>query len=107
MTKKELKTLDVEAFEHFDKANGNSYFSARLTLNSGLENEETHLIPFQYGYGSQFETEAANVLRKLFPRTKWAKRKQPLWMLRYDRVKVNTSKVEGLSERKCKALVSA
>ena len=106
MKKKALKTVDIEAFEHFDKINGNSYFSALVTLNSGLENEEIHAIPFQYGYGSQFEHEAKELLKKLFPRTKWAKKNEPLWMLNYDRIKVNTSKVEGLSERKCKQMVA-
>jgi len=56
------KTIDVNAKEWFDGKNGNSYFAGTITLNSGTETEETFLIPFQYGYGSQYEQEAKKLL---------------------------------------------
>ena len=56
------KTIDINAKEWFDKVNGNSYFSGIVTLNYGMKNEETFLMPFQYGYGSQYEQEAKGVL---------------------------------------------
>ena len=56
------KTIDIQAKEWFDKANGNSYFSGTITLNKGTETEETFLMPFQYGYGSQYEQEAKAIL---------------------------------------------
>ena len=56
------KTIDVNAKEWFDKINGNSYFSGTITLNYLLDNEETFLMPFQYGYGSQYEDEAKAIL---------------------------------------------
>lgn len=49
-----IKTIDVHAKEWFDKVNGNSYFSARATVNFGTEDEKTVLIPFKYGYGSTY-----------------------------------------------------
>tara|TARA_R110002126_G_scaffold84218_2_gene204801 strand:- start:200 stop:532 length:333 start_codon:yes stop_codon:yes gene_type:complete len=56
------KTIDIQAKEWFDKVNGNSYFSGTITLNFGMKNEETFLMPFQYGYGSQYEQEAKAIL---------------------------------------------
>ena len=47
------KTIDIEAKEWFDKINGNSYFCGTITLNYLMDNQETFLMPFQYGYGSQ------------------------------------------------------
>ena len=59
---KELKTIDVNAKEWFDKVNGNSYFSAIITLNFGLPDVQTIIIPFQYGYGEHYISEAKGIL---------------------------------------------
>jgi len=56
------KTIDIQAKEWFDKVNGNSYFAGTITLNYGTETEEIFLMPFQYGYGSQYEQEAKAIL---------------------------------------------
>jgi hypothetical protein len=56
------KTIDIEAKEWFDEINGNSYFSGIITLNYLMDNQETFLMPFQYGYGSQYEQEAKAIL---------------------------------------------
>ena len=56
------KTIEIRAKEWFDKVNGNSYFAGTITLNYGTETEETFLMPFQYGYGSQYEQEAKAIL---------------------------------------------
>jgi hypothetical protein len=58
------KTIDINAKEWFDRINGNSYFSGTITLNYGMDNEETFLMPFQYGYGSQYEYEAQMTLNQ-------------------------------------------
>ncbi len=50
-----IKTIDIQAREWFDKVNGNSYFSAQVTINYAMPDELTIYLPFQYGYGSQFE----------------------------------------------------
>lgn len=57
-----IYTIDINAKEWFDKINGNSYFSGTITLNYGLDKEETFLMPFQYGYGRQYEQEAKAIL---------------------------------------------
>ena len=59
------KTIDIQAKEWFDKVNGNSYFCGTVTLNYGMKNEKTFLMPFQYGYGSQYECEAKAILKEL------------------------------------------
>jgi hypothetical protein len=59
----QIKTIDLQAKEWFDKLNGNSYFSAIITLNFGLDDEKTINVPFQYGYGSQYEYVALHQLQ--------------------------------------------
>ena len=56
------KTIEINAREWFDNKNGNSYFCGTVLLNYGLKSEETFLMPFQYGYGSQYECEAKAIL---------------------------------------------
>ncbi len=51
---KTIKTIDINAKEWFDKVNGNSYFSAVITLNYGMPDEENISLPFQYGYGDHY-----------------------------------------------------
>lgn len=59
-----VKTIDIEAKQWFDKVNGNSYFSARATINFGTPEEKTFKVPFQYGYGSHFEGVAFDTLKR-------------------------------------------
>jgi hypothetical protein len=61
----DIKTIDVQAREWFDKINGNSYFSARVTLNYGTDESKTIHLPFQYGYGYQYHAETINILSKI------------------------------------------
>ena len=63
---KNLKTIDINAYDWFDKINGNSYFSAIVTLNYGLKDCVTLKLPFQYGYGEQYEHEAFKEIKSLF-----------------------------------------
>lgn len=56
---KGITSVYVEAREYFDKSGGNSYFSARIYIDGDL----CGYLPFQYGYGSQYETEAIKWLR--------------------------------------------
>ena len=55
------RSLFIEGREWFDKVNGNSYFSARIWVDGG----QVAILPFQYGYGSQFEYEAQKKLLEL------------------------------------------
>lgn len=60
--KTDIKTIDVTAKEWFDKVNGNSYFTGRITVNYGLPDERGFILPFQYGYGSQYEYSALDMI---------------------------------------------
>lgn len=64
MELKDIKTIDIQGKEWFDKINGNSYFSAQVTINFGLENEKTVFVPFQYGYGGSYEHTSIKALRE-------------------------------------------
>jgi len=57
-----MKTIDIQAKEWFDKTNGNRYFSGKVTVDFGLKTEKTFTMPFQYGYGSQYEYTAIELL---------------------------------------------
>lgn len=57
-----MKTLDIKARTWFDKVNGNSYFTTVITIDYGTPQQKEIKLPFQYGYGSQYESEAKAVL---------------------------------------------
>lgn len=59
-----IKTIDITAKEWFDKTAGNSYFSARVTINFGMPDQRTLFLPFQYGYGEQYIHASAKELQK-------------------------------------------
>lgn len=58
------ETIVIDAYRWFDRINGNSYFSARISIptHSGARYLN---IPFQYGYGNQWQWEALGVLRAI------------------------------------------
>jgi hypothetical protein len=58
-----IKTIDIQSKQWFDKVNGNSYFSAIITLNFGLIDQKTINVPFQYGYGDYYIDSALNQLK--------------------------------------------
>lgn len=64
-TTTEVKTIDINAKEWFDKVNGNSYFSASICLNYGMPDSIQIYLPFQYGYGSHYVDMAGRELDKL------------------------------------------
>ena len=70
--------ITVTAKEWFDKANGNSYFSARIEIDSKL----VAMLPYQYGYGDQYIHEANAYLAEhgyiINPRSANGSR-TPLW----------------------------
>ena len=52
-----VKSIVINAKEWFDKANSNSYFAGTIQVD-----DKEFLIPFQYGYGTQYEQEAKKLL---------------------------------------------
>lgn len=61
-TTRNISTIDINALEWFDKVNGNSYFAGTVTVDYGTPNEQSFKMPYQYGYGSQYEQEAKEIL---------------------------------------------
>jgi len=59
MDTRQIKLIELEAKEWFDKINGNSYFSCNIIVNGKL----VHTLPFQYGYGSHYEELALQWLK--------------------------------------------
>ena len=62
--KTKTKTIDIQGKSWFDKVNDNSYFSAQVTVNYGLKGVSSFKLPFQKGYGSQYEQAAFKELRE-------------------------------------------
>lgn len=60
----EIKAIDVNAKEWFDKVNGNSYFSGVIWLNYGTKKQSFLKMPFQYGYGNHYVDMACQQLAK-------------------------------------------
>src|SRR6056297_1942009 len=50
-----VKEIKVTAKEWFDEVNGNSYFSAIIEVEFKDLSRKKFKIPFQYGYGTQYE----------------------------------------------------
>ena len=71
-----IKTIDITAKEWFDRVNGNSYFSAIVTLNYGMKNSKSIALPFQYGYDDHYKTVALEEMQKQKLITKT---NNPLW----------------------------
>jgi len=59
----QIKTIDVNALEWFDKVNGNSYFAGKVIINYGADNQITLPLAYQYGYGEQYEYEALKAIK--------------------------------------------
>lgn len=65
MRKTKIRTIDITALEWFDKVNGNSYFSAEITINFGMKSQREYSLPFQYGYGDHYIDMAKQKLDKV------------------------------------------
>jgi len=59
-----IKTIDITAYEWFDKINGNSYFAGEVVINFGLSDSRAFKMPFQYGYGDHYREMAKERLIK-------------------------------------------
>ena len=98
-----VKTIDVIAKEWFDRANGNSYFSATVTINFGLKNAKQFTLPFQYGYGEQHVQEARELLIKeklINLNVSQGQAKHPLWRYcRENNIILRTTKHENCLKR--------
>lgn len=64
--KNEVKTIDIQAKEWFDKVNGNSYFAGLVTVNYGMSDAKEFVMPFQYGYGSSYEYMGLSIVKEAY-----------------------------------------
>lgn len=64
-TQTPVQTIDINAKQWFDKANGNSYFSAEVVTNYGTPTAQTFILPFQYGYGDHYIYAGLQKLKEL------------------------------------------
>jgi len=60
MTKRKVKSVTVIGRKWFDKINGNTYFTAEILVN-GIH---VRSMPFEYGYGEQYEQASLDWLEK-------------------------------------------
>jgi hypothetical protein len=88
-----FKTLDLNARTWFDKINGNSYFSSKIVLDYGTETQREYFLPFQYGYGDQYQFKALNELKR---KGEVSDNLGALWQLRDAGVIIRTSKKDTL-----------
>jgi len=58
-------TIDIIAKEWFDRVNGNSYFSAQITLNYGMTDSKTIKIGFTGGHSEYYVQKSGEVLKQL------------------------------------------
>ena len=79
MKTRDIKTVDVQAREWFDKVNGNSYFSTDITVNYGLNNAVSFYLPMQYGHGDHYRYEAFEEIKKRLKCFNKAKIPQSYW----------------------------
>ena len=81
-TATQVKTIDIQAKQWFDKVNGNSYFASLVTVNFGMEDQKQIKVNFQYGYGESYLHTSFDMLEKhgiidrggdKFSTTQWAR----------------------------------
>jgi len=64
MKTRDIKTIDVNCKEWFDRINGNSYFSCHIIINYGKANQKELFVPITYGYGDYYRYEAFDKIKK-------------------------------------------
>ena len=98
-----VKTIDVIAKEWFDKANGNSYFSASVCVNFRMETQKDYSLPFQYGYGDHYIDMANQYLIKkgIVTSERWTNGAYlPLWAYcQENNIILRTTKYENCKKR--------
>lgn len=94
-----IKTIDVNAYEWFDKINGNSYFSAKVVIDYALPTYREFRVHFQYGYGEQYLYAALKEIKKAYPRNKKIQSCDHFWQLRNLGIILRTNKRTGCKKR--------
>lgn len=98
----DVKTIDINAKEWFDKKNGNSYFAAKVTVNYGMKSERIFILPYEYGYGDYY-IQAGH--KKLIEENILPETRTILWRYCKDNsIILRTSKQERCLKRELKAM---
>lgn len=93
-----MKTIDIDAKEWFDKINGNSYFSASISIDYGTKTEKNFHLPFQYGYGTHYQNQAFALIKEKFNIDIHSTK--PLWRYcKENNIILRTSKQENCKKR--------
>lgn len=103
LTAQDVKTIDVNALEWFDKVNGNSYYAGTISVNYGMPNAQTIIMPYDYGYGDYYQQEAFKLLREagLLPTSEWGSLSR---QCRESGIILRTSKHENCKKSELKAI---
>jgi hypothetical protein len=70
MTK--LKTIRIETLYWFDRVYGNSYYSAQVTVNWGMNDEASFCVPFRYGNPDSVSIEIIGALCARYNIKNWS-----------------------------------
>ena len=97
-----IKTIRHEAKEWFDKINGNSYFSAKITINEGMKSQKVIKVPFQYGYGDHYNDMCFEELQKLNIIEKQENHKRYWRYYKENNIKFTCYKIENCLKREVK-----
>ena len=93
MRLKDLHTLHVTGLEWHDKVNGNHYFGTQICIK----------IPFQNGYEDQYLHSANDLLRKMFPKSFWAKKGWNIYhAARVYRFRLEAYKIKNCTKKRVK-----
>lgn len=65
----EIKTIDINVLEWFDRMYGNTYFAATVIINHCMENEDRFVVPFKYGYGDHAISVSLKEIQKRYEGT--------------------------------------
>ena len=61
---KKINAIIINGRRWFDKINGNTYHTASVNVLFANGSDKSFNIPFQYGYGDQYQHSAWEVLKK-------------------------------------------
>lgn len=106
MTTTKIKTIDIQAKEWFDKSAGNSYFSAIVTINFGLDDEKIVKVPFQYGYDNAYQYESLRQLQMDGVISNDVTIYSPSKYCRENGIELRTSKIENCTKSAVKSFTA-
>lgn len=99
MKARKIKAIHIRAKEWFDKFYGNSYFSARITVELRNGDDIDLVLPFQYGYGQHYQDVAHKKIQEELSCLKGS------WLYalcQKNNIKLHSTKIENCLKRDVK-----